>query len=238
MISDATGMPFTVVWLRIGTMSSPWPPSTSACTLVTETSSSQARNVPVAGRVEHAGHADDLPLREAGDLLHQGHHRVERIGDHDDERLRRMLLQRLGDGLDDLRIDADEIVAAHAGLASHAGGDDADVGAREVGVVVAALDLDVVSLDGTGGGEIERLALRQALDHVEQRDVAERLERAEVGERAADHASADEGDLVTCHAVMLLRGCRRGIGSRGRGPVQTRKRRRCKPPRGPASPGD
>ena len=134
----------------------------------------------------------------------------------------RVLLQRLGDGLDDLGVDADEIVAAHARLARHAGGDDADVGAREVGVVVAALDLDVEALDGPGGGEVERLALRQALDDVEQDDVAEPLQRAQVRERAADHAGADERDLLPCHGAVFLRVSPRDRVPRA-GPSQTRK---------------
>jgi hypothetical protein len=115
---------------------------------------------PVARRIQDAGHADDLVLREPGHLLHQGDHGVERVRDDDDERLRRVLLERLGDRLDDLGVDADEVVAAHARLAGDAGGHDADIGTAQVGVVVAALDLDVEALDGPGGRQVERLALR------------------------------------------------------------------------------
>ena len=48
----------------------------------------------------------------------------------------RVLLDAGADLLHHLEIDAEQIVAAHAGLARHAGGDDADVGAvdRRVGV--------------------------------------------------------------------------------------------------------
>ena len=51
--------------------------------------------VAEAGRVEHAGHADDLVLRQAGGLLQRPDHRVERVGDADDEGVGGVLLQAL-----------------------------------------------------------------------------------------------------------------------------------------------
>ena len=46
---------------------------------------------------------------------------------------------------------------------------------------------------------IERLALGRAFGDVEQDDVAQFLEPGEMGQRAADLAGADQGDLVTRH---------------------------------------
>ena len=40
--------------------------------------------------------------------------------------------EALADRLHDLEVDAEQIVAAHARLARHAGGDDADVGAGDL----------------------------------------------------------------------------------------------------------
>src|SRR5207244_1584096 len=127
-------MPPTVVWLRMGTMSSPWPPSTIACTLVTETRSSAASTASRAWRARHAG-------------AHGGH-----------------------------------------------------IGAADVRVVVGAGQAHVEALDGAAFQQVERLPLRQALDHVEEDDVAEALERCEVRQRAADHSRADERDLLAGHA--------------------------------------
>ena len=56
-------------------------------------------------------------------------------------------LDALADRRHDLEIDAEQIVAAHAGLARHAGGDDDDVGALDVGIGVGALELRVETLD-------------------------------------------------------------------------------------------
>ena len=79
------------------------------------------------------------------------------------------------------------------------------VGAVDGGIGVGALELRVEPVDRRGLGDVERLALGNALGDVEQDDVAEFLQADEVGERAADLAGADERDLVASHGVSL--GC-------------------------------
>ncbi len=125
--------------------------------------------------VEHARHADDAVGRKTGGLLQRPHHRVERIGDADDEGVGRMRLDAGADRVHHLQVDAEQVVAAHAGLARHAGGDDDHVGAGDVGVGTRPRQLRVEALDRPGFGEVERLALRNAVDDVEQHDVAEFL---------------------------------------------------------------
>ena len=65
--------------------------------------------------------------------------------------------------------------------------------------------LGVEVVDRRGLRDVERLALRNAFDDVEQHDVAELLEADEVGERAADLAGADQSNLVTRHDGKTLR---------------------------------
>ena len=76
--------------------------------------------------------------REARRL--QGHvdHRVERIGDDDEDRVGRVPDGLLDDGADDPGVLGQQVVAAHARLAGQAGGHDHDVRAGRVGVVVRA----------------------------------------------------------------------------------------------------
>ena len=45
-----------------------------------------------AGAVENAGHADDLVVRQAGEFAQRPDHRIERVGDADDEGVGAMLL--------------------------------------------------------------------------------------------------------------------------------------------------
>ncbi len=97
-----------------------------------------------------------------------------------------------------------EIVAAHAGLAWHASGHNTDARALDIGVGVRALERAVETFDRSRLRDIERLALRQALGHVEYHHVAELFEPDEVSERAADHATADQRDLGPRHSANLL----------------------------------
>src|SRR5439155_22765422 len=61
------------------------------------------------GGIEHAGHADHLLMRHAGSLLQRPYHRIQRVGDADDEGVGGILLDAGADLLHDLEIDAQEI---------------------------------------------------------------------------------------------------------------------------------
>ena len=134
-------------------------------------------------------------------FLQRPDHRVERIGDADDESVGRMRLDAGADRVHHLEIDAEQVVAAHAGLARHAGGDDDDVGAGDVGVGTGPRQLGVEAVDRRGFGEIERLALRNAVDDVEENDVAQFLQRGQMRQRAADLAGPDQSNLLTRHGL-------------------------------------
>ncbi len=115
------------------------------------------QEVAEARAVEHAGHADDHVVRQPGEFAQRPDHRVQRIGDADHERIRGVLLDALPDRLHHLQIDAEQVVAAHARLARHAGGDDAHVGAGDVGIIRRAFELGVEVVDRAGLGDVERL---------------------------------------------------------------------------------
>jgi hypothetical protein len=71
-----------------------------------------AEEVLVAGGVEHASHADHALAREAGLLKHDVAHRVEGVGDADQDGVGGAAGDLAGDGADDLAVDLDELVAA------------------------------------------------------------------------------------------------------------------------------
>ena len=156
-----------------------------------------------------------LVRRQARGLLQRPNHRIERVGDADDEGVRRIRLDARADRIHDLEIDAEQIVAAHAGLARHAGGDDDDVRAGDFGVGTGARQFCVKPVDRRGFREIERLALRHPVDNVEQDDVAEFLQRGQMGQRSADLACADQRYLFARHE--LCRPCV-SAASRAAGP--------------------
>ena len=157
-----------------------------------------------ARRVEHARHADHHVLRQPAALLQRPDHGVERIGDADDEGVGRVLLDAGADLLHHLQIDAEKIVAAHARLARHAGGDDADRGALDLVIGIGADDAGVEALHRSGLRQIERLALRHAFHDVEKNDVAQLLEADQMRQRSADLTGADQCNFVSRHRRKVL----------------------------------
>ena len=157
------------------------------------------QEMPETTRVEHARHADDLLVRQAGKLAQRPDHCVQRIGDTDHERIGRVGGNALTDGFHDFQVDAKQVVAAHAGLARHTGGDDDHIGARYVGVIGGAFHIGIEPCGGAGLGDIQGLALGDAIRNVEQDDIAQFLECYQMGKRAADLSCADKGDLGSGH---------------------------------------
>src|SRR5437660_6658750 len=73
------------------------------------------------GRIENAGHTDDTFTRKAADMVGKLGHSVERIGDHDDDTVRRVLDDLLRHLRNDLLVLLDQIIARHAWFARKAG---------------------------------------------------------------------------------------------------------------------
>ena len=101
---------------------------------------------------------------------------------------------------DDPGVLGQQIVPAHPRLPRQAGRHDDDVAARGVGVVVRPDDPCVVADDRGRLGEVESLALREALDDVDENDVGQAGFGDPLRGRGADVAGADDGDLVASHA--------------------------------------
>ena len=158
--------------------------------------------------IEDAGHAHHPLGRKAGDLLHGVDHGIERIRDHDDEGVRAAGAQVLGHTAGDLEIDAEQIVARHAGLARHPGGHDDHVGACQIVPAGGAADGGVVAEHGAVLLEIERLALREPelLRDVEQPHVAQLLPGRQRRQLAPDVTGPNQGNLLPlCHTTPFWR---------------------------------
>ena len=193
---------------------SPWPPSTKAWVLVTETPSSQA--MKVRKRAESSTPAMPMTRSRGKPLAFMATWHIASSG------LVTMIRMASGetaaacadDRADDARVLGQQVVAAHARLAGQAGGDHDDVGAGRVGVVVGARDGAVVPDDRRRLREVERLALGQPLDDVDQDDVGQAGLGDALGGGRADVAGADDGDLGTGHGWV---GSFWGAGAGGRG---------------------
>src|SRR5208282_5876814 len=70
-----------------------------------------------AGGIQDSGHADDALAGKAADLVSGLRHGVERIGDDDEDAVRRILHDLADHVIHDFVIGIEEVVAAHTGLA-------------------------------------------------------------------------------------------------------------------------
>src|SRR3546814_20925066 len=86
----------------------------------------------------------------------------------DDKSVRRIGLDALTHGLHDLQIDAQQVIAAHARLASDPGSNNDDVRASNVGIIVRALQVRIKAFHRAALGKVKCFTLRHALNHVEQ----------------------------------------------------------------------
>ncbi|MGY4381359.1 hypothetical protein ACVWZ3_008998 [Bradyrhizobium sp. i1.3.6] len=163
------------------------------------------------------------------DLLQRPHHRVERVGDADDEGVGGVFLDAGADLLHDLQVDGEEIVAAHAGLARHAGGDDADFGVVEGFVRIGAGVVRVKTVDRRGLGDVERLALRHALGDVEHHHVAQFFQADEMSQRSADLTGANQSNLVARHVNLSFRHVKEGKTETGGYPFRSPRSSRWMP---------
>ena len=144
--------------------------------------------------VEHAALTENAVARQSRILERQVRHGVHRVGDDDEVRIGRELQSLIDDALDDLRVDADQILAAHARLARHAGRDDDDLGSRRRGVAVRivrqsrdALHRRVKVQHVRRLHDVDGLALGHALLDVNEDDLAaERLRCKDVRNGSSD----------------------------------------------------
>ena len=160
---------------------------------------------PPTGGVQRAGHADDLMLGEAGQLVKGIDHSVERVGDDDAERLGSVLFDAVGNRGDDLEVYGEQVFPGHAGLAGLAGGDDHDVGSLNVLIGRGPDEVGIVVSVGGHLHQVQGFALGRIfeLGDVEDDDIAEFLLGGEHGQDLADLAAADECDFLS-RCVCLL----------------------------------
>jgi hypothetical protein len=143
-------------------------------------------------------------VREARGLLQRPDHGVQRVGDADDEGVGGVFLDAGANLLHDLEIDRQKIVAAHAGLARHAGGDDADLGVIQRLVGIGTGKISVEAVDRRRLRDIKRFALWNALGDVEHDDITELLQANEVSQRSTDLTGANQSNLVARHGKSVL----------------------------------
>jgi hypothetical protein len=156
-----------------------------------------------AARIQNACHATDLVMWHAGKLAQGPDHRIQRVGDADDERIGGVGGDAFANRFHDLQVDAQEVIAAHARFAGDTGSHDADIRASDIFVRLGAFQRGVEPFGWAGFGDVQCFAFRSALGDVKQDNVTKFLHCCEVGERAADLTCADQRDLGSGHLEYL-----------------------------------
>ena len=114
-------------------------------------------------------------VRKARKFAQGPYHRVERVGYADDKCVWRVGSDAFTDRLHHLQVDAKQIIAAHARLTRDASGDDDDVCACDIGIIIGAGYCGVKTFNRATLRQVKSLALRHAFNNVKKDDVAKAL---------------------------------------------------------------
>src|SRR5206468_1778923 len=94
-------------------------------------------------------------------------HGVQRVADSDNDAVRRVRYGASGNVPHDLGIRSQKIIPAHPGFPRNARGNDDDIRAGRVLIVVGPDNVAVIAFDGTRLEHIQRLSLRDTLEDVD-----------------------------------------------------------------------
>ena len=152
--------------------------------------------------IEHARHAADFLMGQARKFTQRPNHRVQRVGDADHKGVWRVLGNALAHGLHDLQVDAQQVITAHAGLARHTSGHDADIRASNIGIILGAGQGRVELARRARFRDVECFAFWNALCDVEQNNVAKFLQGCKMRQRAADLSRTDQRNFGSGHRYI------------------------------------
>ncbi len=150
-------------------------------------------------RIQNTGHADHFVRRQTRSALQNANHHIERVGDADHKGVRAIFLDAFADRFHNAGVNADKVVATHARLARNTRRDDYDISTLDSGVGIRALYGSVEPFNRRALRNIQRLALRNTIDDVEQSDVAKILQPRKQCKRTTDISRADKRNFITCH---------------------------------------
>ena len=196
-------MPAQVEYRGSGTIVSPWPPSTNAVTFSTETFNASARK----HRMRAESRTPAMPItRFFGNPERRNATCVIASSGFETT-----MMNAFGEYFATWSVTAptmSEFVFNRSsrlmpGLRGKSGGDDHDVGIRGFLVRICSDELYVKAVDRRGLCKIERLALRRALDDIDQNDVGELFARDPMCSRRTDISGADDGNFISSNHYVL-----------------------------------
>ena len=138
-------------------------------------------------------------MRQAGKLAQRPDHRIQGIGDADHKGVWREFPDAFTNRFHHFQVDAQQVIAAHPRFARYSGGDDADIGAADKGIVVGARHVGIKARNRARLRDIQRFALGGAFGNVEHHHIAKLFQRNQMGKGTADLSCANQRNLRSGH---------------------------------------
>ena len=157
----------------------------------------QGHERPHAGRIQDARLPDNALARQLADLHGQVCHRIQRVGQNDEDGLRRILEGVRGCITDDLGVDGQQVFAAHTRLARHARRDDDDIGTLGGSIIIAADHGYILADHRQGFLQVQGLALWHPFDDIHQHQVGDFTFGQPMGGGGTGHSGANNGNFCS-----------------------------------------
>ena len=160
-----------------------------------------------ARRIQNARHTDNLVCGKSGLLLHIVNHRVERVRNHNDKRVRGIFLDSFGNRLDNSAVLFQKIVTAHTRHPRETGSHNNDIRALDCRIVRRTLQIHRRTDNGTAFLNIESLSFRHSLSHrdVNKNNVAQLFLSQNESHCSANLTGTHEGDFFSSHITFLFK---------------------------------
>lgn len=121
---------------------------------------------------------------------------VERVGDEDEERLRRIFIDEREKMLNKIKVDEKEIVEDNERIERKEWGEDEEVWELNGGVIVRESEIRIEKIERRRLGDIKKIEMRGELRNVEKEEVKELIKKGKVRESKEDNEGEDEGNIV------------------------------------------
>ncbi len=129
-------------------------------------------------------------------------HGVQRVADSDNDAVRRVRYGASGNVPHDLGIRSQKIIPAHPGFPRNARGNDDDIRAGRVLIVVGPDNVAVIAFDGTRLEHVQRLSLRDTLEDVDHYHVRQLAIYQPLSQGRSHVSGSYDGHLLSHRPIL------------------------------------
>ena len=164
-----------------------------------------SQEIAETGAVQNPGHANNTGSRQARRTLQNTNHRIQRVGDTDNKRIRAVLFDPFTNLGHHLGVYTHQIITAHPWLAGHAGGDDHHICPGQGGIVIRTGYLCIKPFDRGGFSNIKGFALRNAFGDIKQDNIPQLFQSSQQRQCPTNVSGTNERNFIPSHSLMSLK---------------------------------